>query len=352
MPTTESTPGESSKQFERRKQDHIRLSLNPGNEAVGGSGLDQVRLLHEALPDIDFSEVDLRQTSLNLSLSTPLLVSSMTAGHYGSLDLNRRLAEACAARGWLMGVGSQRRELNDPAAASEWREIRKSAPQVKWLGNIGLSQLIRSSISQIQTLVDALEASAMIVHLNALQECMQPEGTPQFRGGLQAIERLCRQLSVPVIIKETGCGFSQLTLQRLKNIGVAAVDVSGFGGTHWGRIEGQRAGQGDVRSHAAITFADWGVSTVESLLSAVEIQPDYEIWASGGVRSGLDAAKLLAMGGQVVGFAKPILEAALQGEESLHHKMETIEYELKAALFCTGCQSVQQLKEKQAWHRI
>lgn len=340
---------ESNVQFESRKADHIRLSLTEKNQAAGESGLDQVQLIHEALPDLDFNQGSLLTTSLGKKLATPFLISSMTAGHTESLDLNRLLAQAAAAQGWRMGVGSQRRELNDKAAAQEWKQIRKSAPKVMLLGNLGLAQLIQNKTSEIERLVEALEADAMIIHLNALQECLQPEGTPNFRGGVKALERLCKQLSVPVVVKETGCGFSRATLKRLRGLGIAAVDVSGLGGTHWGRIEGDRNLSKDIRKEASHTLKDWGISTVAAVNDAISLKTDYEVWASGGVRSGLDAAKLLAMGSTTVGFAMPILEAALKGQEALLHKMALTEYELKTVLFCTGAKTVSEMQKKKVW---
>lgn len=341
--------GEPVGQFENRKRDHIRLSLSDQNQAIGESGLDRIALIHEALPELDLAQVSLSQTSLKKKHATPFLVSSMTAGHDRSTELNVLLARACEARGWRMGVGSQRRELGDAAAAKEWRDLRKRAPKVALLGNLGLAQLIQSKTSSVEKLVENLEASAMIIHLNALQECLQPEGTPNFRGGLKAIEKLCKTLSVPVIVKETGCGFSRATLKRLKSVGVAAVDVSGLGGTHWGRIEGARNVDASVMFEAAKSLASWGISTVDSVAEAVDLKPKYEIWASGGVRSGLDAAKLLAMGSNTVGFAKPVLEAALNGEEALLHRMSVFEYELKTVLFCTGAKNIAELQDKKVW---
>ncbi len=340
---------ESTYQFEARKADHIRLSLAERNQAIGESGLERIQLLHEALPDLSFSQISLATKSLNKKVATPFLVSSMTAGHGQSVNLNERLARACQQRGWRMGVGSQRRELKDAAAAQEWRAIRKAAPKVELFGNLGLAQVIVAKTSEIQRLIGNLEASGMIIHLNALQECLQPEGTPQFRGGLKAIERLCAQLKVPVLIKETGCGFSRATLKRLRGTGVAAVDVSGFGGTHWGRIEGDRNSQDDIRARVSQTLSHWGISTLDSVLEAVDLKPDYEVWASGGVRSGLDAAKLLALGAETVGFAKPILEAALKGEAELIHEMQVLEQELKTVLFCTGCKNIEQLQARKVW---
>lgn len=339
-------------QFEDRKREHIQLSLKDENEALGQSGFDHIELIHEAMPEHDFSEVTLFTDILGLRCDTPFMVSSMTAGHDGSVNLNLRLAKACAERGWLMGVGSQRRELHDfESCRNEWREVRKHAPQVKLLGNIGLSQLILSTNEQIQSLVDSLEAVAMIVHLNPLQECLQYEGTPQFKGGVQRLSDLVKTLSVPVVVKETGCGFSQQTLRRLKETGVAAVDVSGYGGTHWGRIEGQRGERLSLQAQASAIFADWGVSTVQSLFNARAVLSEkvYEVWASGGVRSGLDAARALALGSTCVGFAKPILQAALESEEVLLKKMSLIEFELKVAIFCTGGVRVSDLLRDGVW---
>src|SRR6185437_13602075 len=159
--------------------------------ARGQSGLEAVQLIHDALPDLDFSDLDLKTKSLDEKWSTPFLVSSMTAGHVDSVNLNTRLARACEERGWRMGVGSQRRELNDREASREWKEIRQAAPQVALLGNLGIAQLIVTKIAAVEGLVEALEAKGMIIHLNALQECLQPEGTPNFRGGWKAIEKLC-----------------------------------------------------------------------------------------------------------------------------------------------------------------
>ncbi|MEK6556104.1 MAG: type 2 isopentenyl-diphosphate Delta-isomerase, partial [Bdellovibrionota bacterium] len=306
-------------------------------------------LVHEALPELDFDEVSLKSQILKQEFEKPLLISSMTAGHLGSLDINQRLAEAASARGWLMGVGSQRRELFDREALNEWKTVRQRAPNALLLGNLGLSQLIETTTDKVKELVEGLEATAMIIHLNPLQECLQPEGTPKFKGGLKAIERVARELTIPIIIKETGCGFSEPTLRRLKDVGIRAVDISGYGGTHWGRIEGQRSSQDGVLAQASQTFASWGVSTAQSMLNAVNVQPPYDIWASGGVRTGLDAARLIAMGAKCVGFAKPLLQAAILGPEQLDAKMELIEKELKIALFCTGSKNTDFLRAKKVW---
>ncbi|MBI5448629.1 MAG: type 2 isopentenyl-diphosphate Delta-isomerase [Gammaproteobacteria bacterium] len=337
-------------QFEQRKIDHIELALDPKHQAEGSHGLERITLLHTALPELDFSEVNLATHTLGTAVPTPFFISSMTAGHAHANKINTLLALACETRGWAMGVGSQRRELSDPEEKKNSAKLRQLAPKALLFGNIGLSQLIQTKPAAIQALVDALQAQAMIVHCNPLQECFQPEGTPFFKGGYKALDTLARHLPVPVIVKETGCGFSYATLQRLNELAIAAVDVSGLGGTHWGRIEGARSPRQHLLAQAAHTFRHWGISTVDALEAALKLHPRYEVWASGGVRSGLDAAKLLAMGATLVGYAKPILDAALKGLDELLTLMQTYEYELKVALFCTGNATLKQLRESNTWH--
>lgn len=332
--------------FEKRKQDHIKLALMADNQASEMNGLDRIQLQHEALPDIDFADIDISTKRFGKKVSKPFLVSSMTAGHRDAPLINRNLVSACATTGWIMGVGSQRRELTDPKAAFEWQPLRQDFPGVGLLGNIGIAQLIATPMTKIQRLTEALNAQALIIHCNPLQEVIQPEGTPQFKGGLKALEKLVQALDLPVVVKETGCGFSATTLKRLKETGIAAVDVSGLGGTHWGRIEGQRATTQPQRQQTAHTFQNWGIDTVASINNALAIKPDYEIWGSGGVRHGLDAARLFALGVTTVGFAKPMLEAALLSAEQVINVMDTIEYELRVALFCTGSAKLGDIKGK------
>ncbi len=342
--------------FEERKRDHLRHALDPANQALGLSGLDAIQLHHDALPELDFDEVELTSSCLGLPLRAPFFVAGMTAGHAEASDLNLKLARACRDRGWAMGVGSQRREL-DGEVVDDWKWLRKEVPELVLFANLGLSQVRLATTDQIRRVVEGLGAQALCIHLNALQECMQPEGTPQFRGGLARIVELTRALPVPVVLKETGCGFSARTLNRVADFLIGAVDVSGLGGTHWGRIEGARAtatfsadqGRKDdaMRARAALVFGEWGESTVESVISASRILPArIEVWATGGVRSGLDAAKLIALGAHLVGYAKPALEAVTLGEPALQAWMQSQEFELKTALFCSGHSSPQQLRER------
>lgn len=338
-----------TQQFEGRKREHIRHALDPANQATGQSGLDRIHLTHDALPDLNFEAVRLDSLCLGQSSRSPFYIAGMTAGHPDAVHINRTLALAAAERGWAMGVGSQRRELEsaDGSSLDHWRRLRDEVPALTLIANLGISQIIDVPLAKIAKVIEALNASALAIHLNPLQEALQPEGTPRFKGALNALQRLTAEVDVPIVLKETGCGFSKQTVEKLRGIQLAAIDVSGLGGTHWGRIEGARAEKRSTLSAAAETFANWGESTAESVLNVREVLPKMEVWASGGVRSGLDAAKLIALGADRVGYAQPALEAALKGGEELLRWMEIQEYELKVALFCTGCASPVELQKKE-----
>lgn len=337
---------ETKEQFCLRKEDHLKLALDKNNEAEGENGLSAIRLEHRALPELNFSSIETKSSFWDYPSKYPFFISSMTAGHEKGERINQVLAQVAAERKWPMGLGSQRRELSEPGIASEWKRLRKEASGVVLFGNLGISQLIETKTSDIQRLVDSMEASAICIHCNALQEVIQEEGTPQFEGALSAIEKLSKLISVPVVVKETGCGFGEEDLKALLRTGVGAIDVSGYGGTHWGRIEGKRGGV--MRSRASHTFCQWGIPTAEVLENVValsrSLEESAEIWASGGIRTGLDAAKCIALGADKVGFARPALLAAMQGEEALSLWMESVEYELRVAMFCTGSKNLSSLK--------
>ncbi|MCJ8275999.1 MAG: type 2 isopentenyl-diphosphate Delta-isomerase [Bdellovibrionales bacterium] len=325
----------SSDSFDHRKVDHIDISLKEESQAYVDQ-FSQIELQHNALPEINLEDVKTDCHVFGHSLKTPLFVSSMTLGHEGAQKLNEPMMKLCQQRGWMMGVGSQRKQLFDKEAYAECEKLRNQFPDIVLFGNIGLSQVIETPTEKLMSLVNSLGAQFLVVHTNPMQEAMQPEGTPQFKGGLKALEKLCKEASVPVVLKETGCGFSKSTFAALANTGVKAVDVSGLGGTHWGRVEGLRQKKTDMGFKVAQTFAHWGISTVDSLKNGLQYKEATELWASGGVRNGLDAAKLLAVGAQKVGFARPILQAVVEGEEILEELLRRLEFELNVAMFCVG----------------
>jgi len=332
-------------QFEKRKLEHITLALSDEVQSPHRLGWDLVSLPHEAFPEINFEEVDTSTSFFSYQLSSPFFISSMTAGHQQGEMINSRLAEISHRHQILMGVGSQRKELSDSSAAQEWKNIRKKFPRCRFMSNIGLTQLITHRPEEILHVIDSLEAVALIVHTNPLQEALQVEGTPQFRGGLKALTALVESSPVPIIVKEVGFGFSQETLKKLNETGIAAVDVSGRGGTHWGRIEGLRS-QSPVFEKASQSFQDWGYSTFDVLKTLQNLKVNFQVWASGGVRNGLEAAKAMALGAQFVGMAQPWLRAALESEEKCEQLYQTLQLELKTSLFCTGSKTPKELYEK------
>lgn len=340
--------------FEQRKKDHIKWSLDPLSQ-VGRGVESQVGLIHHALPDLNFEDIVIKPLSEYFKNSKPLMVSSMTGGHDNAFSVNKKLLEACSLNSWIFACGSLRRELdeisdkkNDLLYLRQWMELLEPA-KCAVIGNLGLAQIIDNDPDHVLTLVKKLNLNGIYVHLNALQEVMQPEGTPQFKDGVSAIKRLVQALDVPVFIKETGSGFSEQSLKSLKGSGVKAIDVSGYGGTHWGRVEGLRSSEETMLSKASKTFENWGVSTVDSLINFKSVYGDNsktEVWSSGGLRSGLDAAVCFALGAKVCGFAKPFMEAALKEEGCVQELMELIEFELKTALFCTNTNSLENLVNK------
>ncbi len=340
---------DSNTQFELRKQEHIRLSLDQRSQGSNRSGWDKYNLNHEAFPEMDLEEVDLTTSFFNLNLSSPIFISSMTAGHTDGQIINEHLAELSHNKQILMGVGSQRRELTDADAGLEWKKIRAKFPKALLMGNIGITQIITHTSREIFKLIDSLEAKALIVHTNPLQEALQAEGTPQFKGGLKSLENLVSKSPVPIVVKEVGCGMSLSTIQKLNDIGVAVVDIAGKSGTHWGRIEGLRS-QDPVYEKASESFMDWGYFSLDQLekSEALRIQK----WVSGGVRSGVDAAKALALGASLVGAAKPWLEAAVQSPEALEQVYNQFQLELKTSLFCTGSKTPSELMGRITKHEF
>ena len=335
--------------FTQRKKEHVQLALQQKNQARGKTGFQRIQLMHSALPEINFSDIDISTKVFEKDIATPFVVTGMTGGWEGSQIINETIAQCCEKRGWIMGVGSQRRQISDSSARKEWKQIRKKHQKLILLGNIGLSQLIKMNLSAVQELADSLSADAMVIHTNPLQEALQVEGTPEFKGGLKALKELCQQLSIPVILKETGCGFSEKTLKQLSEINLYAVDISGYGGTHWGRIEGSRTPEDHPFYDQAKAFKNWGISTVDSLSSAKKVKKNYEIWASGGIRNGCDAAKALVLGASHIGLAQLIMQAALQGMDTLDQQMARLERELKIALFCTSCKTIEEMRQFTDW---
>jgi len=345
------TRSEDPTLFESRKKDHIKWSMDSASQ-ITASPSSLLKLAHDALPELNFSDLEITSFSKHFRGFKPLMVSSMTGGHSESEKVNKILMSACSKKKWLFSSGSMRRELelvNSDSSPDEWMELQKIFSDASPLiGNIGLAQVILHSDQDILKLCDKYSLAGLYVHLNPLQEVIQPEGTANFKGGLERLKSLKSKLGIPLFVKETGTGVSRKTFLKLKDSGVDAVDVSGFGGTHWGRVEALRAEPESLHAKAGFTYKDWGLATVESLKYGLEnlgVEGGVELWASGGLRSGLDAAICFALGARVCGFAQPCMEAALKSEQAVLDLMDQIEYETKVALFCTGSADLNRLQE-------
>lgn len=342
----------SSAQTQSRKADHIRICLEEDvqfHETT--NGLERYRFTHCCLPEIDRNDIDISTNFLSKRLGTPLLVSSMTGGTEQAGIINRRLAEVAQHYKLAMGVGSQRVAVEKPQVAETFA-VRKYAPDILLFANVGAVQLnYRYGLDECLRIIEMLEADALILHINPLQECIQPKGDVNFKGLLEKISKLCNQLSVPVIAKEVGNGISGVMAEKLIAAGVSVIDVAGAGGTSWAKVEGERA-ENALQRRLGKTFADWGLPTAECIVDIRTIAPHIPLIASGGLRHGLDVAKTLALGADVAGLAMPFLQAAAFSEAAVYDLAEVLIAEIITVLFCTGNANLHQLKHSGSLQRI
>jgi isopentenyl-diphosphate delta-isomerase len=331
--------------LEQRKSDHIRINLEEDvNFRQLTTGLEQYRFLHQALPEINLAEVDPAITLFGKRLKSPLLISSMTGGTEAARQINLTLAQAAEAKGIAMGVGSQRAAV-ETVGLSETFQVRRYAPTALLLANLGAVQLNYGyDVEHCYQAVEMIEADALILHFNAMQEAVQPEGDTRFAGLLDKVAEVCRRLPVPVIAKEVGWGFAEDTARQLVEAGVAAIDVAGAGGTSWSQVEMHRA-QTEVQRRIAATFVDWGIPTAEAIVAVKRAAPQLPIIASGGLRNGLDAAKCIALGATMAGMAGPFLKAATQSLEAVLDQITITETELRISMFGIGATSVEALQQ-------
>lgn len=320
---------------QQRKKEHLELCLDSRTVAgPSGTGLDAYTFVHNALPDLDIDEITTETSFLGKPLKAPLLISSMTGGFELARTVNRNLAAAAEEVGVAMGVGSQRVAIEEPSAADSF-QVREVAPNILLLGNLGAVQLNYGyGIEQCRRAVQMIGADGLILHLNVLQEAVQPEGNRNFAGLSGKIAEVCRQLEVPVIIKEVGSGISAEVALRLAEAGVKAIDVAGKGGTSWYAVEASRAAK--VGQPVDRAFADWGIPTDQALMSVRTVLPDMPLVASGGIRSGLDIAKVIALGADMAALGQPLLAPALESSADVVKSLRALIYELKVAMLCTG----------------
>jgi len=327
-----------------RKAEHLRVCLEEDVQfRQASSGLERYRFQHCCLPELSWEDIDLTTDFLGKPLQAPVLISSMTGGTEFAQCINQRLAAIAQQYGFAMGVGSQRVSLENPAVRPTFA-VRAIAPSIPLFANLGAVQLnYGCGLDECQRLIDWLEADALILHLNPLQEAVQTRGDTNFRGLLGKIKTLCQQLPVPVIAKEVGNGISAAMAQKLLEAGVSAIDVAGAGGTSWAKVEGGRA-QDPRQRRLGSTFGDWGLPTAECLVGVRAIAPHTPLIASGGLRNGLDVAKAIALGASLGGLALPFLQAAAASEAALHDLAEALMAELTTTLFCTSSPTLQALQ--------
>jgi isopentenyl-diphosphate delta-isomerase len=328
----------------QRKIDHVRIvNEEPVEFMQTRTGLEQYRFVHQALPEMDMAAVDTRLTFFGRALRAPLVIASMTGGAGPTGDINLRLAEAAQACGVAMGVGSQRAALEDASLAATY-QVRRVAPDILLFANLGAVQLNYGyGVNECQRAVEMIEADALILHLNALQEAVQADGNTNFKSLLKKIEQVCRGLSVPVIAKEVSWGIDEATARKLAEAGVSAIDVAGAGGTSWTEVERHRA-PNEKLANIAATFLEWGIPTADSIVMAQRGAPHLPIIASGGLRDGLDAAKCLALGATLTSMASPYLKAALVSAEAATTKILQTMEELRIAMFCLGITTLEELR--------
>lgn len=326
-----------------RKSDHIRINLEEDVRSSLTTGLEQYRFIQRALPELDLEAIDQHQTLFGRVVHAPILISSMTGGTGEAGKINQVLAEAAQETRIVMGVGSQRAALEHPEVAATF-QVRRYAPDILLLANLGAVQLNYGyGIDECQRAVDMIEADALILHLNALQEAVQPEGDTRFAGLAAKIEQVCKKLPVPVIAKEVGWGFSPADVRLLADAGVAAIDVAGAGGTSWSQVEMHRA-KTDGQRRLAAAFIDWGIPTAEAIVNVRETAPEMTIFASGGLRTGLEIAKSVALGASLGGMASPFLKAAVISVEATVETIHEIAHEIRICMFGAGAGDISALQ--------
>jgi|JI9StandDraft_2_1071091.scaffolds.fasta_scaffold59164_2 isopentenyl-diphosphate delta-isomerase len=328
-----------------RKQQHVDLVVNDNvSFRTKTTGFERFEFVYNALPELNFSEVSTKLQFLGLECSMPLIVSSMTGGYADAERINRELAEVCESVRIPMGVGSQRQAMENSTYHASFRAVRASAPSVPIMSNIGAAEVAKmESMDGILKIIDLVEANALFIHINPLQELLQPEGSPDFKGVLQGIERVVTALEIPVIVKEVGAGISHSVARRLLDVGVQGIDVAGAGGTSWAGVEILR----NVHREALHQFWDWGIPTSECVRQVAPLKSEYSflLLSSGGITSAQEIALSLALGADCTGMARPILQRLIKtGQQGLESMLHTLKLDLRRIMFLVGAPTCEALQ--------
>ncbi len=347
MPDTSDFSSDSTI-ISQRKKEGIEIPLQKNVQARSTSTyLENVKFLHNALPEINFDEIDTSTTFLNTSFGAPIIIDSMTGGTEMASTINSRLARVAEKYGFAMGVGSQRAGLLNDKMADTYVVARKNAPNAFLIANIGGAQLAKGlRLDEIQKIIDMIKANALAIHLNPLQELIQPEGEPRYKGVLERISDLTKSVSIPIIVKEVGAGISGDVASKLEKVGISAINVAGSGGTSWAAVEKVRAesAKDRIKTHLGELFWDWGIPTAASIIEVRKAAESTPIIASGGLRNGLDFAKCLALGASMCAMAYPFLRHAIESEDKIVDFTHTLLAELKSAMFLIGAPNIQAIK--------
>jgi isopentenyl-diphosphate delta-isomerase len=342
LPDTFDVPSEVEV-IKKRKKEGIDIPLQQNVQAKTTSTyLEYVRLVHDALPEMDYDDIDTSMTFLRKRFSAPIIIDSMTGGTDEATVINGRLGELAEKYGFGMGLGSQRAGLKSEELAATYSIARKNAPNAFLIANIGGAQLSKGfTVDEAKKIVKMIGANALVVHLNPLQELVQPEGEPRYKGVLAQITELAKTIDVPLIVKEVGAGISKEVAIKLEMANVSAINIAGAGGTSWAGVEKLRAEslKDDLKKHLGEMFWDWGIPTASSLLE-VRHAVKLPLIASGGLRNGLEIAKCVALGASMAAMAYPFLQAAAQSRESLFAFADTILAELKSTMFLVGAKNI------------
>ena len=330
--------------IETRKNDHLRINLEMEVQSMLKSGLESYYFIHEALPELDLEAVDTSLSLFGKKLAAPILISSMTGGTEEAGEINKILAEAAQECKIAMGVGSQRAALEDPRQISTFTIARKAAPDILLFANLGAVQLNYGfGIDECLRAVEMIHADALILHLNSLQEAVQENGNTNFSGLAKKIRKICKQLEVPVIVKEVGWGLSKRTARILVDCGVAGIDVAGAGGTSWSKVEMHRAPNVQFQRLAG-SFDSWGIPTANSIHNVKHVSKEVIIIASGGLKDGVDIAKCIALGAKMGGMAGPFLRAATISRNNTIELIELTKRQIQVTMFCAGARTLQKLR--------
>ncbi|MHA3962198.1 MAG: type 2 isopentenyl-diphosphate Delta-isomerase [Candidatus Thorarchaeota archaeon SMTZ1-45] len=328
----------------RRKIEHIEICLDEEVQCQRSTMFEDIEFVHNALPEINKDKIDLTTNFFGLRASAPLVIAAMTGGHPKTKNINQRLASAAEELGLPIGVGSQRAAVEDPSLADTFTIVRESAPSVPVIANIGATH-----VDVAPEAVEMIDADILAIHLNPLQEAIQPEGDCNSIGALESIASIVESVDVPVIVKETGAGISSDVAKRLEEVGVVGVDVGGVGGTSWAGVEYFRAQKedDDLKAQLGLEFWDWGIPTALSVLMVLD-STELDVIATGGIRSGLDIAKALALGATAAGVAHPLLRQAVHGSSlDVVVELERFLEGLTVAMYLTGSEKVEDLSSKQ-----